>query len=90
MSKQIEPTELGIENAPPRPFEAFAREVQPQTSSRARITAAYRRPETECVPPLLAAATLASSEANAARQLARRLVETLRAKGQPRGVEGLL
>ena len=71
-------------------FQAFARGIQPQAESRARITAAYRRPEEECLPPLMAEAALSAPEANAARQLARRLVEALRAKGRPSGVEGLL
>ena len=40
--------------ASPPPFRAFARTVQPQSALRAEITAAYRRPEPECLPPLLA------------------------------------
>src|SRR5690606_8749934 len=35
------------------PFHEFAQEVQPQSVLRAAITAAYRRPETECIPMLL-------------------------------------
>ncbi len=74
----------------PEPFQEFAQLLQPQTETRARITAAYRRPEQECLPPLLNEAALSASEAAAARHLANRLVAALRAKGRPRGVEGLL
>ncbi len=77
--------------AAPRPFLEFARGVQPQSPLRARITEAYRRPEEECLPPLMAAATLPEPVARAARDLARRLVEALRAKGGRRGgVEALM
>ena len=40
------------------PFLPFARGVKPQSVLRARITGAYRQPETECVSMLLPAATL--------------------------------
>jgi RHH-type proline utilization regulon transcriptional repressor/proline dehydrogenase/delta 1-pyrroline-5-carboxylate dehydrogenase len=77
--------------AAPRPFLEFARGVQPQSPLRARITEAYRRPEEKCLPPLMAAATLPEPVARAARDLARRLVEALRAKGGRRGgVEALM
>ncbi len=72
------------------PFQEFARSLQPQTGLRGRITAAYRRPEEECLPPLLTEAALSASEAMAAKSLSRRLVEALRANGRPSGVEGLL
>ena len=82
---------LDLADGPPLPFLAFARDVQPQTPLRARITEAYRRPEEECLPPLLAAATLPEPVTSAARDLARRLVEALRAKGGRRGgVEALM
>jgi RHH-type proline utilization regulon transcriptional repressor/proline dehydrogenase/delta 1-pyrroline-5-carboxylate dehydrogenase len=74
-----------LADGPPLPFLAFARDVQAQTPLRARITESYRRPEEECLPPLLAAATLPEPVTLAARDLARRLVEALRAKGGRRG-----
>ena len=80
----------GLAEAPPPPFLEFARGVQRQSALRARITDAYRRPEEECLPPLLAAATLPEPVARAARGLARRLVEALRAKGGRGGVEALM
>lgn len=76
--------------APQPPFLEFAQTVQPQSVLRARITAAYRRPETECLPLLIADATLPKPVTTAARDLARKLVEALREKGQSGGVEGLI
>ncbi|CAA0098552.1 Bifunctional protein PutA [Starkeya nomas] len=72
------------------PFLPFARGVQPQGVLRARITGAYRMPETDCVPLLLGPATLPDPRAEAARERARTLVEALRAKGQKGPVEGLI
>jgi RHH-type proline utilization regulon transcriptional repressor/proline dehydrogenase/delta 1-pyrroline-5-carboxylate dehydrogenase len=57
---------------------------------RAAITAAYRRPEPDCVRDLLPAATLDEAAVAQARGLARRLVETLRAQGTRGTVEGLI
>ena len=71
-------------------FAAFAAAVQPQTPLRAAINAAYRRPEPECLPPLLAQAALDPDQAAAAQALARRLVETLRRAKKSGGVEGLI
>ena len=72
------------------PFLEFAQTVQPQSVLRARITAAYRRPETECLPLLIAEARLPKPVTTAARDLARKLVEALREKSQSGGVEGLI
>ncbi|MCW0235792.1 MAG: trifunctional transcriptional regulator/proline dehydrogenase/L-glutamate gamma-semialdehyde dehydrogenase [Ferrovibrio sp.] len=76
--------------APQSPFLEFAQTVQPQSVLRAKITAAYRRPEPECLPLLIAEASLPRPVTTAARDLARKLVETLRAKSQSGGVEGLI
>jgi RHH-type transcriptional regulator, proline utilization regulon repressor / proline dehydrogenase / delta 1-pyrroline-5-carboxylate dehydrogenase len=72
------------------PFEAFARSQRLQPPLRAAITAAYRQPEPECVPPLLDLATLSPAAAARARALAMQLVEALRAKVPSGGVEGLI
>ncbi|MBN9001629.1 MAG: hypothetical protein J0H75_06020, partial [Rhizobiales bacterium] len=40
------------------PFSFFAPPIAPQTPLRAAITAACRRPETECLPPMVEAATI--------------------------------
>jgi len=71
-------------------FAAFAAAVQPQTPLRAAINAAYRRPEPECLPPLLEQAALEPAQAETARNLARRLVEALRRRKKSGGVEGLI
>ena len=76
----------------PGPFKEFAQGVQAQSALRARITDACRRPETECLPPLLADASLPPAEAQAARALARELVVALRRKKLDSGgsVAGLI
>jgi RHH-type proline utilization regulon transcriptional repressor/proline dehydrogenase/delta 1-pyrroline-5-carboxylate dehydrogenase len=76
--------------AVPQPFLEFAQAVQPQSVLRAAITSAYRRPEPDCVPMLLAQATPAPADAAATATLARRLVEALRSKGQRGAVDGLV
>ncbi|MGP1613694.1 MAG: trifunctional transcriptional regulator/proline dehydrogenase/L-glutamate gamma-semialdehyde dehydrogenase [Pollutimonas bauzanensis] len=70
------------------PFYEFAQDIQPQSVLRAAITAAYRRPETECVPVLIDQAR--SSRSQEVQALARRLVEALRGKSKGGGVEGLI
>jgi RHH-type proline utilization regulon transcriptional repressor/proline dehydrogenase/delta 1-pyrroline-5-carboxylate dehydrogenase len=64
----------------PAPFQAFAQSLQPQTPLRAAITAAYRWPEPECMPPLIETATLPPEVTARAQTLARSLVERLREK----------
>jgi RHH-type proline utilization regulon transcriptional repressor/proline dehydrogenase/delta 1-pyrroline-5-carboxylate dehydrogenase len=59
-------------------------------SLRDAITSAYRRPEPECLPPLIAAASLPAETMARATALARTLVERQRAKGPGHGVEGLI
>jgi RHH-type transcriptional regulator, proline utilization regulon repressor / proline dehydrogenase / delta 1-pyrroline-5-carboxylate dehydrogenase len=73
-----------------RPFDAFRAELAPRSALRDLISAACRRPEVECVPPLLADAELPESQSKAARALAMRLVENLRAKPRGGGVDGLV
>jgi RHH-type proline utilization regulon transcriptional repressor/proline dehydrogenase/delta 1-pyrroline-5-carboxylate dehydrogenase len=77
--------------ATPQPFHELAQSVQPQSVLRSAITAAYRRPEPECVPALLGQARLPGLSRQKTEALARRLVEALRAKRTGLGgVEGLL
>ena len=75
---------------PSVPFKVFSEQCRDQSPLRDAITSAYRRAETECLPPLIAAATLPVATQAEAQALARRLVETLRAKGPGGGVEGLI
>ena len=72
------------------PFHAFAQSIQRQTPLRAAITAAWRRPEPECLPPLIEQAKLTPARTARARALATRLVEALREKTPSGGVEGLI
>jgi RHH-type transcriptional regulator, proline utilization regulon repressor / proline dehydrogenase / delta 1-pyrroline-5-carboxylate dehydrogenase len=76
--------------SPAAPFRAFAQSLRPQSPLRAAITSAYRRPEPECLPPLIEAASLPRATSEQAQSLARRLVGKLRAKGQRSGIEGLI
>ena len=61
-----------------------------QSPLREAITAAYRRPEPACLPPLIDGATLPAETMARAAALARQLVERLRAQSRGGGVEGLL
>ena len=70
------------------PFLEFAQNVASQSSLRGAITAAYRRPEPECIPWLLPQAQFADQPA--AQALARKLVEALRKKNTSGGVQGLI
>ncbi|RFZ89620.1 trifunctional transcriptional regulator/proline dehydrogenase/L-glutamate gamma-semialdehyde dehydrogenase [Shinella sp. WSJ-2] len=72
------------------PFSDFAPPIRPQSALRQAITAAYRRPETECLPPLVAAARVSERERYDIRNTARTLIEALRAKHKGTGVEGLV
>jgi RHH-type proline utilization regulon transcriptional repressor/proline dehydrogenase/delta 1-pyrroline-5-carboxylate dehydrogenase len=74
----------------PRPFAALSAEVRRQSPLRDAITAAYRRPEPDCLKPLVEAATLPPAQREAARELARRLVLALRAKAHRGPVESLM
>ncbi|SEQ93040.1 L-proline dehydrogenase /delta-1-pyrroline-5-carboxylate dehydrogenase [Faunimonas pinastri] len=71
-------------------FAGFAPPIREQGSLRRAITAATRRPEPECLPPLVEAATLEPAMREAAARTARRLIEALRAKHKGSGVEGLV
>jgi RHH-type proline utilization regulon transcriptional repressor/proline dehydrogenase/delta 1-pyrroline-5-carboxylate dehydrogenase len=72
------------------PFTQFAPPIRGQGPLRQAITAAYRRPETECLPFLVEAATLPEPTREAARKTAKKLIEALRAKHKGDGVEGLV
>jgi RHH-type proline utilization regulon transcriptional repressor/proline dehydrogenase/delta 1-pyrroline-5-carboxylate dehydrogenase len=90
LAPSVDVAEAPGSDAPQPPFLEFAQAIQPQSILRAKITAAYRRPETECLPLLIADATLPKPVTTAARDLARQLVGALRAKSQSGGVEGLI
>jgi RHH-type proline utilization regulon transcriptional repressor/proline dehydrogenase/delta 1-pyrroline-5-carboxylate dehydrogenase len=76
--------------APDAPFAGFMADLEPHEGLRAAIDAAYRRPETECLPPLIEAASLADPIRAEARVLARGLVEKLRSRSTGGLVQGLM
>jgi RHH-type proline utilization regulon transcriptional repressor/proline dehydrogenase/delta 1-pyrroline-5-carboxylate dehydrogenase len=73
-----------------QPFGDFAPPIRVQSPLRRAITAAYRLPETECLPPLVEAATLTDATKADVARTARTLIEALRAKHKGTGVEGLV
>jgi len=72
------------------PFSGFAGSPASVSALRASIRAAIRRPEPECVPPLIEAARLDAEMSSDVRATARRLVESLRQQGTGRGVQGMI
>ncbi|EGK0716570.1 trifunctional transcriptional regulator/proline dehydrogenase/L-glutamate gamma-semialdehyde dehydrogenase [Salmonella enterica] len=77
-----------------QPFLEFAEQILPQSVSRAAITAAWRRPETDAVSMLMEQARLSPPVAEQAHKLAYQLAEKLRnqksASGRAGMVQGLL
>lgn len=71
-------------------FSDFAPPIREQSPMRRAITAAFRRPEPECVAPLLNQASLVDAIRAAARATATTLIQALRAKHRGSGVEGLV
>ncbi|HEX7438466.1 MAG TPA: trifunctional transcriptional regulator/proline dehydrogenase/L-glutamate gamma-semialdehyde dehydrogenase [Caldimonas sp.] len=84
---QASPAAPDLERAPS--FD-FGRELHAQTASRAAVTAAYRRPEPDCVEALIEAARLPRAQADAARELATALAQHLRSRKAGVGREGLV
>ncbi|OZB71292.1 MULTISPECIES: trifunctional transcriptional regulator/proline dehydrogenase/L-glutamate gamma-semialdehyde dehydrogenase [unclassified Thiomonas] len=75
----------------PTPFLDWAQNVLPQTDLRAAITAAWHRPEPECLPMLIELAQIPdATQRTAVRQVAERLVEGVRARREMGGVEALV
>ncbi|MFC0388111.1 trifunctional transcriptional regulator/proline dehydrogenase/L-glutamate gamma-semialdehyde dehydrogenase [Muricoccus vinaceus] len=74
----------------PGAFLRFEEDLRRPSALRASVTAAYRRPEEECLPPLIEAAAPTPAEEASAGPLARRLVTTLRTKRRGGGVEALV
>jgi RHH-type proline utilization regulon transcriptional repressor/proline dehydrogenase/delta 1-pyrroline-5-carboxylate dehydrogenase len=77
-----------------QPFLDFAEQILPQSVTRAAITAAWRRPETDAVPMILEQARLPQPVAEQTHRLAWQLAEKLRnqksASGRAGMVQGLL
>ncbi len=79
-----------VAGAFPSLFADFAGKRQEPSALRARITAAYRRAEPECIAALIDEATLAPDAATRTADLARALVGALRAKESASGVKALI
>jgi len=74
-----------------QPFLEWAQSVLPQTDLRAAITAAWHRPEPQCLPRLVQLAQVKDATQSAAiEQLATRLVQGLRSRKDSGGVEALV
>jgi RHH-type transcriptional regulator, proline utilization regulon repressor / proline dehydrogenase / delta 1-pyrroline-5-carboxylate dehydrogenase len=89
MSKRIAKVEAG-DARESVPFSRFAVPIREQSPLRQAITAAYRCPETECLPSLVAAARVPQEKKESIAGTARQLIEALRAKRRGTGVEELL
>ena len=74
----------------PNPFAQFAHPVPKRNDLRRAITSAIRRAETECLPPLVAAARQSEVMRRDIAGTARKLVETLRSVPPQGGVQSLV
>lgn len=74
----------------PSSFIDFADGLTPPSTLRAPITAAYRRPEPEALPPLLEQARLPAGQAEEAHALAHRIAQQLRNRKNAAGRAGLV
>ncbi|MGR9459399.1 trifunctional transcriptional regulator/proline dehydrogenase/L-glutamate gamma-semialdehyde dehydrogenase (plasmid) [Rhizobium leguminosarum] len=72
------------------PFAEFSPPLREQSELRQAITAAYRRPEVECIAALLPSARVSDVERSVIAATARRLIVALRAKHKGTGVEALV
>ncbi|XTZ36976.1 trifunctional transcriptional regulator/proline dehydrogenase/L-glutamate gamma-semialdehyde dehydrogenase [Salmonella enterica] len=75
---------------PHQPFLEFAEQILPQSVSRAAITAAWRRAETDAVPMVLEQARLPQPIAENAHKLAYQLAEKLRNQKTASGRAGMV
>ncbi|MDB5561265.1 MAG: putA [Hyphomicrobiales bacterium] len=72
------------------PFADFAGSPAARSPLREAITAACRRPEPECLPPLLELASVPPKSAVAIATLAKKIVTTIRASNNGRGIDALM
>ncbi|MEM6161058.1 trifunctional transcriptional regulator/proline dehydrogenase/L-glutamate gamma-semialdehyde dehydrogenase [Erwinia sp. P6884] len=73
-----------------QPFLDFAEQILPQSVTRAAITSAWRRPETESVPMILEQARLPAPLAQQTHRLAHQLAEKLRHQKGATGRAGMV
>ncbi|MGL4601788.1 MAG: trifunctional transcriptional regulator/proline dehydrogenase/L-glutamate gamma-semialdehyde dehydrogenase, partial [Plesiomonas sp.] len=72
------------------PFLNFAEQIQPQSVSRAAITAAHRRAEFDLLPMLIDRARQTPEQQVATQQMAHQLASTLRQQKTARGRVGIV
>lgn len=72
------------------PFAALSGETIRQSGLRAAVTAAYRRPEPDCIRAILPAATLNAAQKAQSIATGTKLVTALRAKPAPAGAAALI
>ena len=84
------PEALPVEEEASQPFLEFAEQILPQSVSRAAITAAWRRPETDAVPMILEQAKLTPIIAEQTYKTAYQLAEQLRGQKNLSGKAGLI
>ncbi|HAZ75919.1 MAG TPA: bifunctional proline dehydrogenase/L-glutamate gamma-semialdehyde dehydrogenase PutA [Enterobacteriaceae bacterium] len=88
---ESEHAEINVpKDEPHQPFLEFAEQILPQSVSRAAITAAWRRAETDAVPMLLEQARLPEPVGERAQKLAYRLAEKLRNQKTATGRAGMV
>ena len=83
-----EPDALPVKEEPVQPFLDFAEQVLPQSVTRSAITAAWRRPETDAVPMILATAAVTPAMSEKTHQLALQLAVKLRQQKVSSGRSG--
>jgi len=88
-ASDFDDTETPVEETA-QPFLDFAENILPQSVTRAAITAAWRRPETDAVPMLLEQARLPEPIAQKSQQLAYQLAEKLRNQKTASGRAGMV
>jgi len=86
----VNDTAHALASEPHQPFLDFAEQILPQSVSRAAITAAYRRPESEAVSMLLEQARLPAELNKSTHKLAYDLANKLRNQKSANGRAGMV
>ncbi len=90
IGKNAFPENAMVAYSPLKALAMFAPRIAPETPLRRAITLATRLPEADCVRPLLEAATLCEAQRAKIAGSAAHLIERLRAKDRPGGVQALV
>jgi len=87
---ETEDAQSALPDEPHQPFLDFAEQILPQSVTRAAITAAWRRPETDAVSMLLEQARLPQDVAEKTHKLAWNLADKLRSQKTATGRAGMV